>query len=312
MELSVLSHFVSPQTLFYIRIPSLLFTLAMTGWTLSVEPNVYFAFFTNWSWIGLCLYYIVCSCHRNTRFQPNSPLIFEQTVVTLSYTYLETGSLRGSTEKQDKLLSVRICLSLSHNLSSLTATKKQTAYRGFFAITQTCTWLVVIIYWGLLSGNIGSKTDNNQKSIVILEHSTDLILVLMEMFLCRTPLYWLDFVYPIVIALLYTLWTWIFVYANVWSWPYNFFKDVLNPLYKPWWVTVLALVAGSLAVAIIFSIVFGTYKLREAMGIRSRKLAADKRVSHQINQDNISMTRRSSEADLAPVMIEIPPKSPMP
>ena len=164
-----------------------------------------------------------------------------------------------------------------------------------------------------MSGNIGAKTDNNQKSIVILEHSTDLILVIMEMFLCRTPLLWLDFGYPIVIALLYTFWTWIFVYANIWSWPYNFFKDVLNPLYKPWWVTILALIAGSLAVAFIFFIVFGTYKLREAMGIRSQKLASEKRASEQqLNRANRSISRQSSGADLSPVMIEIPPKSPLP
>ena len=109
-------------------------------------------------------------------------------------------------------------------------------------------------------------TDGNRKALVIIEHSTDLILILIEMFLTRTFLTLKAGIYPVIVALLFTFWTWIFVYNGFWSWPYGFFEQVLNPNEKPWLITVVALLAGFVAVYLIFLIVYGTFRLREALG----------------------------------------------
>ncbi len=59
LELAVTSYFLTPSQLFYVRVGCLVYTLAMTAWTLSIHIEVYLSFFTNWSWLGLCFYFTV-------------------------------------------------------------------------------------------------------------------------------------------------------------------------------------------------------------------------------------------------------------
>jgi phosphotransferase system glucose/maltose/N-acetylglucosamine-specific IIC component len=86
------------------------------------------------------------------------------------------------------------------------------------------------------------------------------------MALTKSWLNYYSFVFPLAVGWLYTFWTWIFVYAGIWDWPYGFFNSVLNPNNKPAWITVVAILAGSLVIIVIFFIAYATFRIREYYG----------------------------------------------
>ena len=113
------------------------------------------------------------------------------------------------------------CLSFFHlkteTLNSLT--DKQTYWGGIglealVATTQTVSWIVALVYWIILSKELPSK-NNTLRSLNVIEHSIDLIFVLMEIFLTKSWLNYSAVLFPLAVAWLYTFWTWIFVYAKV-------------------------------------------------------------------------------------------------
>ena len=141
------------------------------------------------------------------------------------------------------------------------------------------------MYWILLSGGISTQSSNEMKAMLVIEHSIDLIIVLIEMFLCKTQVKWIHSLYPIGIAYIYVFYTWIMVYSGVWDWPYNFFETLLNPVEKAWWLTVLGILGGTLAILLIFSIVYFTFWIREYIGKKHSK-QKDVKEMQKIHQEN--------------------------
>lgn len=151
-------------------------------------------------------------------------------------------------------------------------------------------WIVAAVYWILLSSTLQTITDQSLKAINIIEHTTNLIVVLIDLFLSRSRLSWKDVIFPMIVALLYTFWTWIFVYSGVWEWPYPFFRQILNPLENTWWVVVVTLIGGTLVFAIAFCIVFGMYRLREYLALRKTRKEFEKRMSQNFGDSPMIFT----------------------
>lgn len=139
------------------------------------------------------------------------------------------------------------------------------ALEALVSITQTVVWMVVLIYWILLSNKLPTL-DLHSLIINVVEHTLDLVFVVVEMALTKSWLNYYSFVFPLAVGWLYTFWTWIFVYAGIWDWPYGFFNSVLNPNNKPAWITVVAILAGSLVIIVIFFIAYATFRIREYYG----------------------------------------------
>jgi hypothetical protein len=144
------------------------------------------------------------------------------------------------------------------------------ALEALVSITQTVTWMVVLVYWILLSSKLPTL-GLNSLLINVVEHSIDLVFVVVEMVLTKSWLNYYSFVFPMAIGWLYTFWTWIFVYAGIWDWPYGFFDQVLNPNNRPAWITVVAILAASLVIILIFFIVYAIFRIREYYGNNREK-----------------------------------------
>lgn len=171
------SYFTTSSQLFKIRVGFLIASVATYIWIISYNfvsqnPPFIVKYFTNLSWMGLVIYYLV--------------------VVFLSF-------------KQERM-------------QSMSDRKKYWAAVGLealVAVTQTVVWMVVLVYWILLSREIPSLPSTHSKVINVFEHSFDLVMILTEIVLARSWLNYYSFVFPLIVAWFYTFWTWIFVYVGV-------------------------------------------------------------------------------------------------
>ena len=131
-----------------------------------------------------------------------------------------------------------------------------------YATTQTVPWIIFFGYLCKLSDEASDPFDGSFKSFQV---SLNLLLVILEMLLSQALLPPSSCIYPLVFTWAYTVFTWIFVYGNIWNWPYPFFHLVLNPLERPWWLTVAALFCGSLGIICIFGFAYVTFRIRQTL-----------------------------------------------
>ena len=222
------SYFITAHQLFKVRVVLLVTSVAMLSWIIAYNfvfqnPPFIVKYFTNLSWIGLVIYFLV--------------------MVLLSYR-LENMLVMSDRKKYWAGI----------------------ALEALVAITQTVTWMVVLVYWILLSKDLLTLPSIHQKIINVVEHAIDLFMVVIEMTLTKSWLKYYSFVFPLAVAWFYTFWTWIFVYAGIWDWPYNFFRQVLDPNNKAAWITAVAILGGSVVVIVIYFIPYVTFRIREYYG----------------------------------------------
>lgn len=102
----------------------------------------------------------------------------------------------------------------------------------------------------------------------IIQHSLNIIIITIDLFICKAPLPAFSCVYPLICGWLYVFWTWIFVYSGFWDWPYSFFDFVFNPKERPLWLTIPALLFAVIGVSLCFGIVYTLVKVRDHLGNR--------------------------------------------
>ena len=105
----------------------------------------------------------------------------------------------------------------------------------------------------------------------MVQHSLNIVVVTIDLFLCKAPLPAFSCIYPLIFGWLYVFWTWIFVYSGFWDWPYSFFDFVFNPRERPLWLTLPALICAVIGVLINFGIVYTLVKIREYFGSQDSK-----------------------------------------
>ena len=101
----------------------------------------------------------------------------------------------------------------------------------------------------------------------LLQHTLNLVIITIDLFICKSPLPLFSCTYPVILGLFYVFWTWIFVYSNIWGWPYTFFDLVFNPKDRPLWLTIAALFCGMIGLLVNFWIVYILVKIRDHVGI---------------------------------------------
>ncbi len=148
----------------------------------------------------------------------------------------------------------------SHRGWLLTTTKAVTA------ATINSSLLVSLVFWSLLSSNIARQPDLNEKLMLILGHSLNAALVIAEILLVWIQPSWKDVWAPILTTFLYVCYVWTLHYADGWFWPYPLFPLFMDPVQGPLWLTVVALLLGSLVIAVIHSGLFmGLAALRNVL-----------------------------------------------
>lgn len=122
----------------------------------------------------------------------------------------------------------------------------------------------------------------------VIQHSLNIVITIIDLFICKAPLPAFSCVYPLICGWLYVFWTWIFVYSGYWDWPYSFFDFVFNPRERPLWLTLPALLCAVVGVSFCFGIVYSLVQLREYLGNKD---------SHKSNKLDFSSASFLSEDD---------------
>jgi hypothetical protein len=152
--------------------------------------------------------------------------------------------------------------------------------RQLFVLTVTTNLVVFFVYWAALAPHMNpSKRRPDDLALSIIEHLLNLAFILVDLFLTSTqPRFFWDSVTPVFFAFLYTLYAWMGRYALDWPWPYPFFDWFLDPC-KPFWVTTLGLIGGSLLIVACFVLMMGCVSLRNKWARRARRRKQASQVS---------------------------------
>jgi hypothetical protein len=145
-------------------------------------------------------------------------------------------------------------------------------------------WVSTVIYLSNFTA-----TTFTQDFIVfdMLQHSLNIGVVMIDLFICKAPLPAFSCVYPLIVGLLYVFWTWIFVYSGFWDWPYSFFDFVYNPKERPLWLTLPALLVAVFGVMICFGICCLLVEIREYFGRDQKKyMRKDSSSDSSLNDDD--------------------------
>ncbi|RKP34846.1 hypothetical protein BJ085DRAFT_34343 [Dimargaris cristalligena] len=176
IERWVTSNLVSPRTLLLVRVLILLFSLATTVCLFVYEGYTFFYYFTDWSFLGLTLYFIMA--------------------VTISAVYCWHGE---SVSALDRWLPKPRPLRL--------------AYWIWYESFATFHLLVPIIYWAALSR--GFKTDTPLITYCSLApHSLDLVILIIEQTLNRMRFYPSHVVFIVAVLAGYLVLTYVILAAD--------------------------------------------------------------------------------------------------
>lgn len=108
-----------------------------------------------------------------------------------------------------------LCLEKMQKMSDRKAYWTAVGLEALVAVTQTVVWIVVLVYWIMLSPEIPNLPSTHSKVINVVEHAIDFIMIITEIVLAKSWLNYYSFVFPLAVAWFYTFWTWIFVYVGV-------------------------------------------------------------------------------------------------
>lgn len=123
----------------------------------------------------------------------------------------------------------------------------------------------------------------------IIQHSLNIVVVMIDLFICKAPLPAFSCIYPLIFGWLYVFWTWIFVYSGYWDWPYSFFDFVFNPKERPLWLTLPALLCAVVGVLLNFGICLILIEIREYFGQKDQKKYIRKDISSSSLLDEITL-----------------------
>ncbi len=128
---------------------------------------------------------------------------------------------------------------------------------GYTATTVTSSFLVSLVFWTLLSSNIARQPDLNEQLMLVFDHSLNAVLMILEILFVWLQPSWRDCWAPILTAFLYVCYVWVLHYAPLGLfWPYPLFPYFMDPVGKPGWITLVALIVGALLVTIIHCVLF--------------------------------------------------------
>jgi hypothetical protein len=167
--------------------------------------------------------------------------------------------------------------------------------RQLFVLTVTTNFVVFFVYWAALAPHMNpSRRRPDDLALSVLEHLLNLAFILVDLFLnsVQPKVLW-DCMTPVFFAFLYTLYAWMGYYGLDWPWPYPFFDWFLDPC-KPFWITSLGLIGGTLLITLCFGIVMGCVWLRNNWARRARRKKQASQVSDSalIPQDKPSETEK--------------------
>ncbi|KAJ3055712.1 hypothetical protein HK097_009597 [Rhizophlyctis rosea] len=238
------SAFVSSKVLLAWRTFAGLWGIMMIGFQAAKTRQawVYFSYFTNLSWLGLTIYFLLFAF--------------------LSFRYVQTGT--------------------SKFFQNLPKPVRWLIW-NIYVLAAVYPWIVVIIFWSLLSGELVRNGDAMAWWTNINVHLMDLVFMLIELFLARTPMFASQWPIPIAVGLLYLAWAhvqnaafsdepWVVgnpAYPHGW-YPYSFL-DVERSSAAMWYIIVIVLFI------LMFFVVFGVHRFRDRVTrkrVEGRKEAA--------------------------------------
>ena len=127
--------------------------------------------------------------------------------------------------------------------------------RILFSVSLSCTLIVSIIFWTLLSSNIQSVQTTDEKIALVIQHLLNILVMLTESILCKISVKWYDFIFVSGFLLLYAIVIILLHFTISIEWPYPFLEFIDHPN------------IGILTVALIGIILLGAFGFLVLRGV---------------------------------------------
>jgi hypothetical protein len=134
------------------------------------------------------------------------------------------------------------------------------SHHFLFAVVQTISWLVFIIFWILLSSILFSPEKSAiDKMDLVIGHSMNLIPVVIDLYLSKTKVTFYPYVFaPLIVVFIYIcFFTTLYVTLH-WDWPYPFVALINGPQRE---LNFLALSLGCIGMMLLLVAFFQTFTI---------------------------------------------------
>ncbi|KAI8929363.1 hypothetical protein BC831DRAFT_444151 [Entophlyctis helioformis] len=213
---------VSARTLLVVRLAVASFSTAFIALRITHfdQPYEYTYFLTNWTWIGMTLYFWLASW-ATWRYALNSSMFPRSIALPLS---------SSSMPSQDESAALDNTALLDHRKYKRRPSRLfVVVHQQLYAAAHVFNWIVPPVYWLILMEDFTNPVFTRIKvASVVIEHSLGLVFLLMDLGLNRMRVTAINLVPVLACLALYLGWVWVLQYAFGVEWPYFFLEQFFD------------------------------------------------------------------------------------